>query len=176
MTTANNPRRGDDSPTKFNVSVIMQQSPSGSPWLESSWEAVGLIAAAETQQESAGNSSRIHQEGRIARYLYSGFTLKLHRDECESYYYNLLSPQPHCYVVANLDDQGKPEPFLVSLSYDEAHAYLEGDETVYTVPMPAELYRWTEAFVLEHYTPNKRSKRKRATWKTSQQRPQGHEI
>ncbi|MBT2971272.1 MAG: DUF3305 domain-containing protein [Candidatus Thiodiazotropha sp. (ex Ctena orbiculata)] len=172
MTTANNHRVGDDNPSKFNVSVIMQQSPSDSPWLENSWEAVGLIAAGETLRESDAKSSQIHRKGVIARFLYSGFTLKLHRDECESYYYNLLSPQPHCYVVANLDDQGKPEPFLVSLSYDEAHAYLEGDETVYTVPMPAELYRWTEAFVLEHYTPKKRSKRKRADWKSSQQRPQ----
>ncbi|MEW8560668.1 MAG: DUF3305 domain-containing protein, partial [Candidatus Thiodiazotropha sp.] len=98
MTTANNHRVGDDNPSKFNVSVIMQQSPSDSPWLENSWEAVGLIAAGETLRESDAKSSQIHRKGVIARFLYSGFTLKLHRDECESYYYNLLSPQPHCYV------------------------------------------------------------------------------
>ncbi|MEW8506830.1 MAG: DUF3305 domain-containing protein [Candidatus Thiodiazotropha sp.] len=176
MTTTSDPLRGSDNPTQFNVSVVMQQSPSDSPWLESSWEAVGLIAAGEAVRGSVGKTRQIHREGSVTRLLYTGFTLKLHQDECESYYYNLLSSQPYCYVVANMDDQGKPEPFLVSISYDEAHAYLEGDETVYTVPLPAELYRWTEAFVLKHYTPQQRSKRKRNDWKSVDKRSQRHEI
>ncbi|MES9991599.1 MAG: DUF3305 domain-containing protein [Candidatus Thiodiazotropha sp.] len=170
MTIKNDQQRGGDNPSQFNVSVIMQQSPSDSPWLESSWEAVGLIAAGESVRDSVTQPGQIHQQGAVTRFIYTGFTLKLHPDECESYYYNLLSPHPYCYVVANLNDQGKPEPFLVSISYDEAHAYLEGDETVFTVPLPAELYRWTEAFVLKHYTPQKRSKRKRDDWKSEQRR------
>lgn len=176
MTTAKNDRRGDDIPSTFNVSVIMQQSPSDSPWLESRWDAVGLIAAGEQRRDDSATPGLIHQEGGVSRYLYSGFTLHLYPDECESYYYNLLSPQPHCYVVANLDDQGKPEPLLVSLSYDEAHAYLEGDGTVYSVALPAELYRWTEAFVLAHYVPQKRTKRKRSDWRSPEQRPDAHEV
>jgi hypothetical protein len=58
-----------------------------------------------------------------------------------------------------------PVPFLVSLSFDEAHAYLEGEEQVYDVDVPAELYRWTEAFVLKHYVPEKRRKRQRKDWR-----------
>lgn len=166
MTSTNDQGRGDN-PSKFNVSVVMQQSPSGSQWLENRWEAVGVIAALEGERADGTGASLIHQEGSVRRYIYTGFTLRLHQDECESYYYNLLSSQPNCYIVANLDDQGKPVPFLVSLSYDEAHAYLEGDETVYSVPIPAELYRWTEAFVLDHYMPQKRTKRKRTDWKSA---------
>ncbi|MEW8027650.1 MAG: DUF3305 domain-containing protein [Candidatus Thiodiazotropha sp.] len=156
----------------------MQQSPSDSQWSETNWEAVGVIAAREQERVHAAKAepSLIHREGPVSRYLYAGFTLRLHEDECESYYYNLLSSQPHCYVVANLDDQGRPEPFLVSLSYDEAHAYLEGDDTVYTVPLPPELYRWTESFVLDRYVPQKRTKRKRADWKSANQRPDDHEA
>lgn len=176
MTATNNGRSVDKNPLTFNVSVIMRQSPSDSPWLESSWEAVGLIVTGDGERGEFAQPNLIHQEGQVRRYLYSGFTLRLHEDECESYYYNLLSPQPHCYVVANVDDQGRPKPFLVSLSYDEANAYMEGDETVYTVPVPAEIYRWTEAFVLDHYVPQKRTKRKRADWRLSGQRPDTHEA
>ncbi|MCU7906541.1 MAG: DUF3305 domain-containing protein [Candidatus Thiodiazotropha sp. (ex Epidulcina cf. delphinae)] len=154
-------------PHTFRVSVIMQQSPSDSIWLDECWEAVGIFATADAHQNAAQEVELIHQEGAVRRYLHPGFTLRLHEDECESYYHNLISPQPRCYVVANQDDQGRPEPFLVSLSFDEAHAYLEGDETVYAVPVPAELYRWTEAFVLARYVPQKRTKRKRADWKSA---------
>jgi hypothetical protein len=166
MKAINNDSTQKDNPSTFEVSVVMQCSPSDSAWIDSRWEAVGLVAAGEESRGDLSKPALIHQEGRVSRYLYPGFTLQLHRDECESYYYNLLSPQPFCYVVANLDDQGSPVPFLVSLSYDEAHAYLEGDETVYTVPVPPELYRWTEAFVLEHYAPQKRSKRNRTDWRS----------
>jgi hypothetical protein len=137
---------------------------------------VGVIVTRDEERIDMTPPCLIHQEGSVSRYLYPGFTLRLHDDERESYYYNLLSPHPQCYVVANLDDQGKPEPFLVSLSYDEAHAYLEGDDTVYTVPVPAELYRWTEAFVLDRYVPQKRTQRKRANWKSAIQRAGDHEA
>ncbi|MES9969019.1 MAG: DUF3305 domain-containing protein [Candidatus Thiodiazotropha sp.] len=176
MTATDNHHAKADNPSKFNVSVIMQQSPSDSQWQENRWEAVGIISDLVEGRTEKAAPSLIHQEGSVNRYLYTGFTLRLHEDECESYYYNLLSNQPHCYVVANLDDRGKPEPFLVSLSYDEAHAYLEGDDAVFNVPLPAELYRWTEAFVLEHYVPKKRTKRKRTDWKNSSPGAGNHEA
>ena len=97
--------------------------------------------------------------------MYGGFSVSLFIDECESYYHNLMSPVPRSYVVARMDDNDIPTPFLVSMSFDEAHAYLEGDEEVYDVDIPPELYRWTEAFVLAHYAPKKRVKRKRQNWK-----------
>jgi hypothetical protein len=167
MTVMTNDRRRGDNPSKSNVSVVMQQTLSDSQWLENRWEVVGVITAQKDQQADRTPAELIHQEGAVSRYIYSGFTLRLHEDECESYYYNLISSQPNCYIVANLDDQGRPVPFLVSLSYDEAHAYLEGDEALYSVPMPAELYRWTETFVLNHYVAQKHTKRKRTDWKSA---------
>jgi len=89
----------------------------------------------------------------------------LYVDECESYYHNLLAKTPRCYVIARRDEDAVPVPFLVSLSFDEAHAYLEADDEVFEVDMPPEIYRWTEAFVLHHYTPEKRVKRKRQNWR-----------
>lgn len=51
------------------------------------------------------------------------------------------------------------------MSSDEANAHLECEDEVFVVDVPPELYRWTEAFVLMHYTAEKRKKRKRDNWK-----------
>jgi hypothetical protein len=57
-----------------------------------------------------------------------------------------------------------PLPYLVSLSFDEVHAYLEGDEQIYSVEIPAELYRWAEAYVLTNYVAIRKTKRKLKNW------------
>ena len=107
----------------------------------------------------------MYEQGDVRQYLYRGFNVSLHLDECESYYHNLMSPKPACYVVTHSNDNHVPTPFLVSMSFDEAHAYLESDEEVYAVDIPPELYRWLEAYVLAHYVAVKRKKRKRQDWK-----------
>jgi hypothetical protein len=56
-------------------------------------------------------------------------------------------------------------PFQVTLSYDEAASYMEVDEPVFSLPMPPEVYRWLEGYVLEHYVPERKKKRKRDDWK-----------
>jgi hypothetical protein len=102
----------------------------------------------------------------VRELLYGGFRVRLHRDECESYYHNLRSPRPHCYVLTRPGAEGEPVPFLVSACFDEANAYLEGEDVqAYAVDMPPEIYRWVEAYVLEHYVPRPRRKRERDDWK-----------
>jgi hypothetical protein len=164
--SASHKRIGDDLPREFSVSVIMQKSPSANRWEPYQWDAVGVLASGETNKSE--QTELIFEQQQISRYLFAGFKLRLHVDESESYYHNLLSATPCCYVVADVADDGTPTPVLVSFSFDEAHAYLEGDETVYSVPAPAEIYQWAEAFVLTHYVPTQRSKRKRTDWKQSE--------
>jgi hypothetical protein len=59
------------------------------------------------------------------------------------------------------------------MSFDEAHAYVEGDDEIYDVDIPPELYVWVEAYVLINYVAEKRKKRKRVDWKekSPEQRP-----
>ena len=98
----------------------------------------------------------------------------MYQDECESYYYNLVSDNPRAFVLAHaIDDNDQPRPFKVSMSFDEAHAYLEGDDQVYAVDVPPELYRWTEAYVIANYFPEKKRKRKLRDWSAdeSENRP-----
>jgi len=107
---------GTSLPSSFSASVIMQQSPSDNPWTDDTWEAVGVAAGSAGSPEPA--ATLIVEEEGVRRYLNSGFTLRLHVDECESYYHNLVSPTPRCYVVADMDANGVPIPFLISLSFD----------------------------------------------------------
>jgi len=156
-------------PSRFLVSVIMQSKPSSSKWVEEVWDAIGLVVL--TDEQGKHNVKQIIQ-GDSKQLIYSGLTIRLFLDECESYYHNLMSPEPGCFIVAREEDaEGNesdvPIPFLVSLSFDEAHAYLEGDDIVYSVAIPPELYRWTEAYVLENYSAEKRKKRKRKDWSAS---------
>ncbi|MFT5599355.1 MAG: hypothetical protein ACI9YO_000420 [Gammaproteobacteria bacterium] len=151
-------------PNKMPIAVIMEKTPSDSPWIDFTYQAIGVISS---KGSSNAEVELIHENNGVERYLVSGLGLQMHVDECESYYHNLMSPQPGCYIVAGeVDDPNEmPIPYLVSLSFDEVHAYLEGDEYVYAVEIPPELYQWSEAFILQHYVAVKKTKRKLKDWK-----------
>jgi len=159
-------------PEQLTVSVLMEKRVCDNPWVDFSYRAIGVVVG-ESDQERAVKS--IFQDGEAEHFLVTGLQLRLHEDECESYYHNLMSPKPGCFIVASetndLDEM--PIPYLVSLSFDEVHAYLEGDEEVYAVEIPRELYQWAEAYILTHYSAEKRIKRKRKNWKDETMAPQG---
>jgi len=160
---------------------------SGNRWVTDSWRAVGVTvghgsapsaqtsagpAAAQDANQHAGQSSGptrpvpIIEGPDATQYLWPGLHVELFVDEAESYYHNLMVGTPGCYIVTRPDPDGMPRPVIVSLSFDAGQAYLEGDETVHAVPLPPELYRAAEAFVLAHYVPEKKKKRKRQDWKS----------
>jgi len=153
--------------SSFPVSVIMQKSKSDNIWVDEIWEAIGVTVGEQGDVDTGIEKKPVvifaHEV--VTQYLNTGFNLELFADECESYYYNLMSPTPRCFIIAQQNEDDVPVPFLVSLSYDAAHSYLEGDEIVYAVDLPPELYRWSEAFILNHYAPEKKFKRKRTNWK-----------
>ncbi|MFT5260952.1 MAG: hypothetical protein ACI9J2_002207 [Saprospiraceae bacterium] len=148
----------------FTVSVILESRPAKSEWAALNWDVVGLCnISGETLDVNSG--SQITSADDVNRYVYSGMNLQFFEDQCESYYHNLMSPQPSCYIIASQEDDERPEPFLVTMSFDEAHAYLEGDASIYSVPIPPELYQQVEAYVVENYSAEMRKKRKRVDWK-----------
>jgi len=156
--------KAENLPDYFPVTVIMERRPATvSPWVDHVWTAIGITAG---NLKALRDKTRVaHIEEDVQLHFYSGYLVKLHADECDSYYHNLMSPSPRCFIVVRQeDDDGEPRPFIVSLSFDEAHAYLEGDDTVFAVDIPPELYRWTESFVITHYCPQQRKKRKRKDW------------
>ena len=157
-------------PSVVPIDILMERRPSSHQWLDYQWEVLGVVAGREDQEPGL---RQVNDLGDSQQFIMSGLQLRLFEDECESYYHNLKSPQPGCFVVARRDENdldAAPEPFVVTLSFDEAHAYQEGDDLVYAVPIPAELYRWTEAYDINHYAPEKRIKRKRKDWKQGGER------
>lgn len=150
-------------PDQLNLAVVMQKQPSTHPWADFRYDALGVVVR---EKDEAQSVTRIHQDDAVEHFLVTGLSLKLHVDECESYYHNLMSPEPGCFIVASQPDSGDemPLPYLVSLSFDEVHAYLEGDEQIYSVEIPAELYQWAEAYVLTHYVAIRKTKRKLKNW------------
>ena len=151
-------------PDSFPVTVLMQCTQvTGHPWLDERWELIGVLptppggTAADTpalRDDATGN--------RIVRH--DGLTLRLHADEADSYYHNLMVPNPLCFVVSELDARGVPRPMLVTASFDEANAHVEGDDRVDSLPLPPTLYQAIERYVLTHYVPTQRAKRKRDDW------------
>ena len=155
-------------PDYFPVTVIMERRPPKvSKWIDHIWTAIGVTVGNTVgdSQESPDGTRVAHVGDDVQLKIYSGYQVKLYVDECDSYYHNLMSPSPRCYIVVRQGEGDEPRPFIVSLSFDEAHAYLEGDDDVFAVDMPAEIYRWTEAFVLAHYCPQQLKKRKRKDWR-----------
>ncbi len=158
-------------PGEMPVSVIMEARPSKSRWVDETWHAIGITAGEHSRIEAL-EPELIFAENGIRRYLHRGFTLRLFVDQCESYYHNMVSPNPRCYVITEVDEEGVPQPLLVSMSFDEAHAYLEGEDDIFAVDIPPEIYVWTEAYVIANYFPEKKTRRKRNDWKNQSARSQ----
>lgn len=152
-------------PAEYGLAVMMLCRPvRNSPWATESWIASGVVCG-DQYRERGGGPTLVRDSGSAKEYLFSGLRLKLYKDESESYYHNLMAPNPQLYVVARAaQDGGRMEPFHVSASFDEGNAYLEGDDEVYGVAMPPEVAVWMERFVLTHYVPEPRKKRKRRNW------------
>ena len=150
-------------PEQVAIAVVMEKTASSHPWADYRYNALGVLVRDSDEESSV---SRIYQDGDTEHHLVTGLTLRLHLDECESYYHNLMSPEPGCFIVASQpeDSDDMPLPYLVSLSFDEVHAYLEGDEQIYSVEIPSLLYQWAEAYVLSHYVAIKKTKRKLKNW------------
>ena len=154
-------------PERMMLAVLMEKKPSTHPWAEFSYDAIGVVQCDIDEEKTM---SRVYQNGDIEHFMITGLSLQLFPDECESYYHNLMSPEPGCFIVAEQPDDSDdmPLPYLVSLSFDEVHAYLEGDEQVFSVAIPPELYQWAEAYVLTHYVAVKKTKRKLKNWSASE--------
>lgn len=158
-------------PVSMSVAVIMERRESTNNWVDEVWTAAGVTGEVQCDGAEQAEARVVNEQAGMQQILYPGFKVTLYVDECESYYHNLVSPNPCCYVITRNGDEGIPLPYIVTLSFDVANAYLECEGEVFTVPMQPELYRWMEEFVLQNYVPEKRVKRKRKDWKAA-----GHEV
>jgi hypothetical protein len=158
--------------TKIRVSVIMAcERVQHGRWQVPRWELKGVVAG-ENLGRPGAEPTRIYRsidQGSIdqEQYLWPDLVLNLYKDGAESYWYNLMGETPSVFVVcraAEESSEGRITPYLVTANCDEASAHGEVDDLVFSAPLPPEVYRKIEAFVLENYTPREKKKRKRKNW------------
>jgi Protein of unknown function (DUF3305) len=119
------------------------------------WEAWSFRVAEVLADEGAFGSEprRLHDDGRISRWLHPGFAVELFADECKGYFLNLTSGAPVWFVMWQRDeaDPSQARPGGVSLSYIMSDRWLSCDERVDTLPLPAELQEWLRVFTNENF-------------------------
>ena len=138
-------------------------------WTSPQWEALAVVAGEGMLADAVAWTLVDEAADGTARYLWSGLRIALHKDACESYWYNLLSERPYLFVVCFQDEEAGTAveelmPVLVTAGQDEANAHLESDDLVFSAPMPETIHRWLEAFVVHNYVPERKKKRKRRDW------------
>ncbi|MDH3282188.1 MAG: DUF3305 domain-containing protein [Gammaproteobacteria bacterium] len=158
-------------PPVFLISVIMEcRRVSRGDWSWPEWRVHGVTTARSAASDSAAGleTTRIDSEKDVERYLSTGLVMRFYRDAAEIYWHNLQGRQPSMFVVCRPRDAEETgsvlAPFLVTVDQSEAEAYIEGDDTVFAVPIPQDVYGRLERFVMDYYRPSQQRKRKRNKW------------
>jgi len=134
-----------------------------------SWRAVSVVAGDHLVSKGAGQTP-IHEDDRVAQFLWAGFSLELYRDLAEEYWFNLTSENPSLFVICHESPDGELTPFRVIADQNSASGSLESNDQVFAVPIPPEIYQHLEQFIVAHYVPSEQKKRKRKNWSPEQER------
>ena len=90
--------------SKFQVTIMMERREiTNNPWTDASWKALGVMIDSRHDSEFK-HFERVVADADMEQYLWSGMTLALYADECESYYYNLMSDNPLIFVISRAND------------------------------------------------------------------------
>ena len=151
-------------PDRHTVAVIMERTQiKRGLWSVPNWRAVSVVAGDHVAGKGDSRSP-IYERDEEAQYLWSGLSLALYRDLAEEYWYNLTGDNPSLFVVCHESPDGELTPFEVTANHDVATTCLESDDQVFAVPIPPEIYAYLEKFVVDHFVPQERKKRKRKNW------------
>lgn len=125
----------------------------------------GVVSGSRFSSESPQRQLIRDGDG-LRLYLWTGFRLRLHKRYVDDYSLNVRNDRPAVFVVYRVPAPGELEPFMVTVSMDEAQKLdapelRDPDEHVAGLPMPAEIYRWLEEFVLDNYEPRKPKRKRR---------------
>ena len=144
----------------IRVAVVIDRERAPNRWQD--WRFT--IAEVVADEDAFGVEPRVlRDDGQLRRTLYPGFTLELHPDQGDGYYLNLSSGAPVWFVVWRIDDEdpSRAWPERVSVSYTEAGRWLDAQERVDNVPLPADLVAWLQAYTDAHYRPEVKRERRR---------------
>ncbi len=153
-----------ESRVSIPVAVVLERKIDPSKkWAYPSWRLYAVVAGEKIQ--TVHQQVTIHDNGAIQRTFHGGLKVDLFKDGSEGYWYNLLSDDPYLFVVCD-GEQGDMEitPVFVTANQDEATGHLESDDIVLSSSMPEEIRDLLERYVVNHYKPEIKKKRKRKDW------------
>jgi hypothetical protein len=140
------------------IAVIMERYDIASRWVTHAWRAAGVEpgdAAGEWLETLGGSHFQRHV----------GFEVVLYRDEAEGYYLNVATGEPKVFVMWRQEEgEEAPAPRSVTASYNEAARWMDAQERVDAVPMPAVMAAWLADYVAAHYKPEPKKKRVKASF------------
>ena len=135
-------------------------------WQVPSWYLSGVVIG-DNVAYTGRDGEKIRDTASGEEYCWTGFHITFYKDACERYWHALIGDKPLVYVVCReeIEESDLPlQPMVITCDYDEAIAHAETDQAVLSCAIPANLYRYMETFVLEHYRPKAFKKRKRKKW------------
>lgn len=142
---------------QIDVAVLMRREAVQGPMAR--WQAWRWVLADVVPHETGfGTEPRcLRQTDAEALWMHPAREVALFTDDAEGYWLNATSPTPCWFVMwrmIEVDGQTpRAEPQAVSLSYHDAGRWLDAQETVETIPAPAEVVQWIREFAEHHYVP-----------------------
>lgn len=134
------------------LAVITAREPvAGNAWITERWRVVGVVGGKPSDGNIVRSVLRQGPEG--DQYLWTGFVLRLRPSESDAYYYNLLGQNPSLYIYCDQEDSGELCPRSVTAEYIDALAHSETGNSTQAVPIPPEIYRLIEQYVVENHVP-----------------------
>lgn len=153
----------------LQLAVVIERETAPNRWED--WRF--RIAEVLPDEGGLGTGPRLlRDDGKVARWLHPGLRLELFRDEGEGYFLNLSSGAPVWFVMWRIDDAdpSRAWPEIVSVSYNEAGRWLDAQERVDNLPMPAEVAAWLQAWTDAHYKPEPKQRKRPASFQRPQDR------
>lgn len=137
----------------LQVAVVMERVARPNQWEE--WQ-FRLLEVVPDEGAFGAEPRRLHDDGKISRWLHPGFTVELFPDECKGYFLNLTSGRPVWFVSWLVDEADASMVKLtgVSVSYIEADRRMTAEEHVENVPLDSELCEWLRLFTNAHFRPD----------------------
>lgn len=132
-------------------------------WVVPSWSVYTVVSGENLQDQRQQIPTTEDNDRQF--FFHGGLSLDLFKDGGEGYWYNLLSSDPYLFVACE-GEPGAMEilPFYITANQDEAVGHLETDDIVLSIPMPEEIRELLEQYVVNHYQPVEKKKRKRRDW------------
>lgn len=150
-------------PEYFCIDVVMERIELANRWTSEQWRPASVEAIAPGRG-SPTPPELVEETPQRSRWRFAGRQIELHPVEAEGYFLNVSSEAPVVFVMWRMrEDEALPaaEPYIVTVSYNEAGRFMDAGERVDPVPMSATIRQWLAAYVAVHYKPEPKKKVRR---------------